>query len=106
MPIDDTDWQSDAEEKIQLKRDAANKFLEEVLKSSDLRQSVMGNPSYAREAFQKLGQITLPEYVEVICVDPDRKMRNRLVVFVLPPPGTQVTPDLWKGCWVAAWEPY
>lgn len=106
MPIDDSDWQSDLEEKKQLKRDAANRFLEETLKNSDLRKSVLDNPSYAREAFQKWGQIILPEYVEVICVDPDRKMRNRLVVFVLPPPGTIVTKDLWKDWWRAAWEPY
>ena len=104
MPNDE-EWQSDTEEAKQKKRDAANKFLEATINDQSLREAVKAYPAYAREMFQKIGGITLPEYVEIICMEPDRRERNKLVVFVLPKE-TSATGEYWRDGWIASWDPY
>ena len=96
------EWQKDTE----AKRQAADKFLAATLRDDELRKNVLANPSYAREAFQKFGEISIPPSVEVICVDTPTEERNKLVVFVLPDKGTTPVKDLWREAWVAAWSPY
>lgn len=101
--MNEQQWQDDKE----AKRAAADKFLRATLDDPTLRRNVLANPSYAREAFQQHGGITIPPAVQVICVDTPTEARNNLVVFVLPDEKT--TPaeaELWRDSWVAAWIPY
>jgi hypothetical protein len=100
--MDETQWQDDK----QAKRDAADKFLLATINDPELRKSVLANPSYAREAFQELGGITIPPSVEVICVDTPTEARNRLVVFVLPDDKATPPAEPWRDSWVATWPPY
>ena len=101
--MNEDQWQHDK----QAKRDAADKFLRETIKNPDLRKEVLANPSYAREAFQKFGGITIPPAVQVICVDTPTEARNNLVVFVLPDANsTPAEVELWRDAWVASWIPY
>ena len=95
------EWQDDKE----AKRRAADKFLAATQKDDELRKNVLANPSYAREAFQAVGGISIPPDVQVICVDTPTEARNKLIVFVLPNKDTP-SEDLWRECWVAAWNPY
>jgi hypothetical protein len=100
--MNETQWQDDK----QAKRDAADKFLLATIKDPELRKKVLANPSYAREAFQELGGITIPPSVEVICVDTSTEARNNLVVFVLPDDKAPPPAEPWRDSWVAAWLPY
>jgi hypothetical protein len=100
--MDEQQWQDDK----QAKRDAADKFLLATINDPELRKNVLANPSYAREALQKLGGITIPPSVEVICVDTPTEARNRLVVFVLPNDKAPAPAEPWRDSWVAAWSPY
>lgn len=100
--MNETQWQDDK----QAKREAADKFLLATVEDPELRKNVLANPSYAREAFQKLGGITIPPSVEVICVDTPTEARNNLVVFVLPDAEAPAPAEPWRDCWVAAWMPY
>lgn len=104
MP-DDTDWQSDAEDKKEEKRKAANRFLKDTLDDPDLRKAVLESRQRAYDEFAERCGITVPDYVEVICLRADRKERNKLVVFVLPE-GPVESGEYWRDGWVAAWEPY
>ena len=100
--MDETEWQNDRP----AKRAAADKFLLATLNDPELRKDVLANPSYAREAFQKLGDITIPPGVQVICVDSTTQARDLLVVFVLPDPEKPAPAEPWRDSWVAAWPPY
>jgi hypothetical protein len=100
--MNETQWQNDK----QAKREAADKFLLATIQDPELRKNVLANPSYAREAFQKLGGITIPPSVEVICVDTPTEARNNLVVFVLPDAKAPAPAEPWRDSWVAAWMPY
>jgi hypothetical protein len=118
------DWYSDDDDNKQLRRDAANSFLSDVLDDPHgLGAAVTGlepgKRQRAREEFDKVlqtipGAGPLPQAVEVICLDPDTRKRANLVVFVLKKRGAQVDrskqtgvdDDLWDGRWVAAWAPY
>jgi hypothetical protein len=100
--MNETQWQEDK----QAKREAADKFLLATIKDPELRKTVLANPSYAKEAFQNLGGITIPLSVEVICVDTPTEARNNLVVFVLPDDKAPPPAEPWRESWVAAWPPY
>jgi hypothetical protein len=100
--MNETEWQNDK----QAKRDAADKFLLATIKDPELRKNVLANPSYAREALQELGGITIPPSVGVICVDTPTEARNNLVVFVLPDDKAPPPAEPWRDSWVAAWSPY
>jgi hypothetical protein len=105
MPNED-DWFDETEEKKQLRRDAASKFLIATKSDSDLRREVTSDPSKAREAFQRLGEINLPPEVKVICLDPERHERAKLVVFVLLDPNKETPAEPYREHWIAAWQPY
>jgi hypothetical protein len=100
--MDEQQWQDDK----QAKRDAANKFLLATISDPELRKNVLANSSYAREAFQELGGITIPPSVEVICIDTSTEARNKLVVFVLPDDKAPPPAEPWRDSWVAGWIPY
>jgi hypothetical protein len=105
MPNEDP-WFDETEEKKQLRRDAATKFLVAAKDDVELRRAVISNPSYAREAFQKLGGIALPNDVQVICIDPERHERAKVVVFVLLDPNKETPAEPYREHWIAAWQPY
>ena len=105
MPKED-DWFNETEAKKQVRRDAARKFLIATKTDPDLRKAIIANPAYAREAFQKLGGITLPPDVQVICIDPERHERAKLVVFALLDSKQPTPAEPYREHWVAAWQPY
>ena len=80
--------------------EAANRFLLQTQPDSTLRHNVLTNRTTAHDQFALIGGIPLPNDVEVICREPERKKLARLVVFKLLPR------DLYKDCWLAAWQPY
>ena len=88
------------------RREAAVAFLQQTIINPRVRSSVLKDRKAAHRLFEKIGQIDLPEDVEVICVGPSTQERDRLIVFVLPPEGTPVEHlDPFK-YWIAAWFPY
>jgi len=105
MP-DEDDWFGEKEEQKQLRRDAATKFLVATKNDAELRKTLIANPSYAREKFQELGGMKLPPEVEVICIDPERHERAKLVVLVLLNPVQETPIEPYRESWVAAWQPY
>ncbi len=102
----ESDWFDETEEKKQLRRKAASKFLAATKDNAVLRKAVTNNPGYAREAFQQLGEITLPPEVQVICVEPERHERAKLVIIVLLDPQKETPAEPYREHWVAAWQPY
>src|SRR6266853_6045133 len=88
------------------RRDAAVAFLRRTITDPNVRSAVLKDRKAAHKLFEKEGDIDIPDDVEVICVGPSTQERDRLVVFVLPPDGTDTEHlDALKH-WVAAWEPY
>jgi hypothetical protein len=88
------------------RREAAVAFLQQTIINADVRSAVLKDRKVAHRLFQKIGQIDLPEDVEVICVGPSTQERDRLIVFVLPPEGTPPQHlDAFK-YWIGTWFPY
>jgi hypothetical protein len=48
----------------------------------------------------------LPPEVEVICIDPERHERAKLVVLVLLNPDQETPVEPYRESWIAAWQPY
>jgi hypothetical protein len=105
MPSED-DWFNETEEKKQLRREAASKFLIATKTDTDLRRAVTSDPGTARAKFQELGGITIPPEVQVICLEPERHERAKLVVFVLLDPEKETPAEPYREHWIAAWQPY
>ena len=88
------------------RRDAATAFLRKTVTDPDVRSTVLKDRLAARRLLEKAGEIQIPDDVEVICVGPSTQERDRLVVFVLPPEGTdpeQLDPFKY---WIGTWWPY
>lgn len=105
----DADWfDTTNEAKKQLRRDAADLFLEKS-KDAEFRQRVLKSDEEARKEFsafyRQVAGIEIPEGVRVICVDPDLKERSKLVVLLLPTQDSPTTAS-WRDGWIASWQPY
>jgi hypothetical protein len=88
------------------RREAAVAFLQQTIADPDVRSAVLKDRKAAHKLFEKAGDINLPDDVEVICVGPSTQERDRLVVFVLPPEGTETEHlDAFK-YWIGTWFPY
>ena len=88
------------------RRDAAVAFLKKTITNPDVRSAVLKDRQAAHKLFEREGNIDIPDDVEVICVGPSTQERDRLVVFVLPPEGTDPEHiDPFK-YWTGTWYPY
>lgn len=88
-------------------REAARAFLQRTLDDSALRRAVLADRRTAHDNFSNIGDINIPDDVEVICVEPSTQARAKLVVLILPESGDQLPSDLSTlKHWVAAWVPY
>jgi hypothetical protein len=88
------------------RRDAAVAFLRKTITDPNVRSAVLKDRRAAHKLFEKEGNINIPDDVEVICVGPSTQERDRLVVFVLPPEGTDTEHiDPFK-YWTGTWWPY
>ena len=88
------------------RRDAAVAFLKKTITNPNVRSAVLKDRQAARKLFEREGEIDIPDDVEVICVGPSTQERDRLVVFVLPPEGTDTEHiDPFK-YWTGTWYPY
>jgi hypothetical protein len=86
-------------------RAGATKFLQKTADDADFRRDVLANPSYVREALIKEGSFaSIPPDVRVLCCGPSTQERAKLVLFLLPEPGSIVDDPLLY--WIAAWPPY
>jgi hypothetical protein len=97
-------FNNDAEQQKKDRRAAAKAFLEKTASDSTIWNEVRDDRKKAKEHFRTYGDIDVPPEVEVICVDPDTRERDKLVVFLLPEPNTQNVDPL--KYWLAAWIPY
>jgi hypothetical protein len=90
------------------RRAAATEFLVETLKDGKLWDQVVANTNNdAWKEFRAKGDIDIPANVKIICVDPNLTERDKLVVFIMPPKGTNPTGPIDPlAYWVAAWPPY
>lgn len=100
------DWFDETEPKKQMRREAARKFLVATKTDKALREKITSDPAFARAQFEKLGEITLPPDVQVICIEPERHARAKLVVFALLDPAKPTPPEPYRESWLAAWDPY
>ena len=88
------------------RRDAAVAFLQQTITNADVRSAVLKDRKAAHRLFERVGNIDIPDDVEVICVGPSTQERDRLVVFVLPPEGTSTEHlDAFR-YWIGTWFPY
>jgi hypothetical protein len=88
------------------RRDAAVAFLRKTITDPNVRSAVLKDRKAAHKLFETEGDINIPDDVEVICVGPSTQERDRLVVFVLPPEGTDTEHlDAFK-YWTGTWWPY
>jgi hypothetical protein len=89
----------------QHRRDAAVAFLRKTITDPDVRSTALKDRQLAHKIFEREGEIDLPDDVEVICVGPSTQERDRLIVFVLPPEGTDTEHldplKYWTGTWPA-----
>lgn len=88
------------------RREAAAAFLQKTITDPDVRSAVLKDRKAAHRIFEREGNISIPDDVEVICIGPSTQERDRLVVFVLPPEDSSVQHIDPLRHWVAAWQPY
>lgn len=121
------DWYSSDDANKQIRRNAADAFLSDVLDNvNGIGDAVTGldpvKKDTAHKEFRKRVQKAaqdagqqgdLPDGVEVICLEPDTTNRSNLVVFILHKKGAKISEpdmsaagDLWQKRWTAAWPPY
>lgn len=90
-------------------RAAARDFLQAIIDDTTdaLRNKVRSDRPAARAEFEKHGKISIPNDVEVICVEPSTQARAKLVVLTLPEKGDTLASELSSlKYWLAAWIPY
>lgn len=88
------------------RREAATAFLQKTITDPDVRSAVLKDRKAAHRLFEREGDISIPDDVEVVCIGPSTQERDRLVVFVLPPedmPAAHIDP---LRHWIGAWTPY
>lgn len=88
------------------RREAAAAFLKKTITDPDVRSAVLKDRKAAHRLFEREGNVTIPDDVEVICIGPSTQERDRLVVFVLPPEDTPATHLDPLKYWIGAWYPY
>ena len=88
------------------RRDAAVAFLKKTITDPRVRSVVLKDRKAAHRLFEELGEINVPNDVEVICLGPSTQELDRLVVFALPPDDTSSEHIDPLKHWIAAWEPY
>ena len=94
-------WKSKKDRKA-----AATEFLKQVVVDPDMRSSVLKDRRAAHRLLARAGDIDIPDDVEVICIGPSTQERDRLVIFILPPEGTDTEHlDVFKH-WIGTWVPY
>lgn len=95
------DWNSKRD-----RRDAVADFLQKTIADPELRARVLRDRQTAHEALKEIGDINLPDDVEVICVGPSTQERDRHIVIVLPEDGTPTENlDPFK-YWIGTWPIY
>jgi hypothetical protein len=88
------------------RRDAVTTFLQKTVSDPEFRALVSRDRQAAHQALAKEGDIDLPEDVEIICVGPSTQERDKLIVIVLPPEGTETENlDPFK-YWIGTWPTY
>lgn len=98
----------DEKKRAQYRRQAAIEFLNQTTADTTLRGEITGlaKRAAAWKRFRELGDIDIPENVEVICFEAALESgRDDLVVFILPALGTLTPVDPMKP-WMASWPPY
>ena len=88
------------------RREAAAAFLRKTLIDPDVRSAVLKDRKAAHRIFEREGNVSIPDEVEVICIGPSTQERDRLVVFVLPQEGTSTDHIDPLKYWIGAWLPY
>src|SRR5947207_15215895 len=118
-------WYSKDEGNKQIRRNAANAFLSEVLDGSiqgitglDPRTKQKAHNEFNKKVRAAVKDATgteqdMPTKVEVVCLEADTTNRSDLVVFILYPKGANIpkatateAAELWPERWAAAWAPY
>jgi hypothetical protein len=95
------DWNSKKD-----RRDAVTIFLQKTVSDPEIRAQVLKDREAAHKALGKQGDINIPDDVEVICVGPSTQERDKLIVIVLPPEGTEAENlDPFK-YWIGTWPTY
>jgi hypothetical protein len=95
-------WSNDADQ-----RAAATAFLKQTQTDPALRKKVVEDRKAAHDEFKRIGDISIPDDVEVICVEPSTQARAKVVVFALPTEFDSLPSDLSSlKYWLAAWVPY
>jgi hypothetical protein len=97
----DRSWKSKKD-----RREAAVAFLKKTLTDPGVRSVVLKDRTAAHTIFKEVGNINIPNDVEVICLGPSTQELDRLVVFALPPQDTPTEHIDPLKHWIAAWEPY
>ena len=69
------------------RRDAVTAFLKKIITDPEVRVRVLRERQAAHQALEREGDIDLPDDVEVICVGPSTRERDRVIAIVLPPEG-------------------
>jgi hypothetical protein len=88
------------------RKEAAVAFLQKTITDPSVRSAVLKDRQAAHQLLEQTGGIDIPDDVEIICVGPSTQERDRLVVFVLPPEGTDPEHlDAFK-YWIGPWFPY
>lgn len=107
MPTEDP-WFDETEIQKKVRRQAAGRFLIGTKTDADLRRKIsgFGNHVAARTEFERLGQITLPPDVHVVCLSGDRRELAKLVVFTLLDSNKPTPTEPYRKHWLAAWPPY
>jgi hypothetical protein len=88
------------------RREGAAAFLQKTITDPDVRSAVLKDRKAAHRLFEREGDISIPDDVEVICIGPSTQERDRLVVFVLPPEDASTTNVDPLKYWIGAWTPY
>jgi len=88
------------------RREAAAAFLRKTIIDPNVRSAILKDRQAARGILKREGNIDIPDDVEVICVGPSTQERDRLVVMILPPEGTDIDHIDPLKYWIGTWEPY
>jgi hypothetical protein len=88
------------------RREAAAAFLRKTVTDPDVRSAVLKDRKAAHRIFEREGDVSIPDDVEVICIGPSTQERDRLVVFVLPAEDTPTTHLDPMKYWIGTWLPY
>jgi hypothetical protein len=95
------DWKSKND-----RRKAAAAFLRKTITDPDVRSAVLKDRKAAHRIFEREGDVSIPDDVEVICIGASTQERDRIILFVLPPEETPTDHIDPLKYWIGAWWPY